>query len=556
MNRDRTMRKVKRSKEVLAILVRNGMGDLAGALRPEWRKARDEDRTTGVEARPVRLTRAERIRKVFEELGPTYVKLGQVLSTRSDLVPPDLLVELAKLQDQVGPFPFEEVRCIVESELGRPLEDVFESFESNPLASASLGQVHRARMNGKEVVVKVQRPGIRETMEADIDLMAQLAGQLERHVEGWAIHQPTRTVREFAQTIAEDLNYEIEATHQERIAERFQGDPTVRIPQVMRSATTTRVLTMEFIDGIKVSDLNALRAAHVDLEEVARRGFRIIMQQTLDDGFFHGDPHPGNIFVLPDNVVCFIDFGMMGRLSQKVREEFVELIYHAIDQNPAQVTEALLRLTSAEGTINVPELERDVARFLDNHAGRPLRQLNLSQLLGEILSGLARHGLRIPPDFFLMLKAIIQIQGVAVALAPEFDLVREAEPYVRHVFLGRYRPQRIAEDSVAVGREFASLLRDTPAALRELSRFARGGSIRVSLDQDTMPRLLNASNRSANRIAFAFVLGACVVGSAIVAGAAVPPTWNGVSILGIAGLIVALTMSVWLFVSILRHGRI
>jgi ubiquinone biosynthesis protein len=431
----RSLGRAKRLGEIFAVLARHGFEDVVEGLR----HGRDgTHRSSGAPDDDAhRSTRPERIRAAIEELGPTYVKLGQVLSTRPDLVPPDVRAELAKLQDDVAPFPFEQVRSIVAAELGRPPEEVFESVDPHPLAAASLGQVHRARLDGEDVVVKVQRPGIRESMEADVHLMTQLAGQLERRVEGWAALQPTRAVAEFAQTLAEELDYEIEAGHQERLAERFRADPSVHVPRVFRAATTSRVLTMEFVDGIKVSDLDSLRAAHTDLEEVARRGFRFVMQQTLVDGFFHADPHPGNIFVLPGDVVCFIDFGMMGRLGQSVREDFVELIYHVIDRSPSRVTETLLRLTSAEDAVVVGDLERDVARFMDAYIGRPLREMDLSSLLTEILGALREHGLRVPPDLYAMLKAITQIESVAVDLAPDFDVVAEAEPFVRQVFMAR-----------------------------------------------------------------------------------------------------------------------
>jgi ubiquinone biosynthesis protein len=550
------LRQTRRLGDVLSVLVRHGFEDVVAGLRRERQPTLPRGPGVEGEAPPHPVTRPERIRALLEELGPTYVKLGQVLSTRPDLVPPDLLVELAKLQDRVAAFPYDQVRQIVEEELGRPPEAVFESFDAGPLASASLGQVHRARLDGQEVVVKVQRPGIQEAMEADIELMMQLAVRLERHVEGWAALQPTRAVKEFALTLAEELDYEVEAAHQERVANRFRDDPTVYVPRVVRGATTSRVLTMEFIDGIKVSDLGALRAANVDVGEVARRGFRFVLEQTLVDGFFHADPHPGNIFVLPDNVVCFIDFGMMGRLGASVREDFVELIYHVIDGNPARVTETVLRLTNADVATARPELERDVARFMDSYVGRPLREMDLSKLLGDILSALSRHGLHVPSDLFLMLKAITQVESVAVALVPDFDLVTEAEPYVRRVFLDRFRPRRVAEEALAVGHELALLLRDAPAAMRELSRLARGGGLRVGMHQEGMPEMLAASHNIANRIAFAFVLGACLVGSAIVAAAGIPPLWNGISILGLGGFIVALVMAFWLLVSILRHGRL
>jgi ubiquinone biosynthesis protein len=550
----RSYRQTRRLGDVLAILARNGFDDVVDLLRPERGRTRRDPDARQREGEPTRLTRAQRIRMVIEELGPTFVKLGQVLSSRSDLVPPDLLAELVKLQDRVPPFPFEQVREIIAEELGRPLEDVFEAFDAEPLASASLGQVHRARFGGREVVVKVQRPLIHEKIESDIQLMMQLASLLERRVEGWDIHEPTRAVKEFADTIAEELDYEVEAAHQERFATQFADDRTVHVPSVFRDATSARVLTMEFVHGVKVSDVASLRAEGADLGVVARRGLRLVIEQTLVHGFFHADPHPGNLLVMPGNVICFIDFGMMGRLSRPVRDDFIELIYHVVDRNPQRVAETTLRLTGGEGPASA-DLERDAARFLDTYLGRSMREMDLGDLLWEVLDTLARHRLRVPSDLYLMLKAIAQMEAVAVALVPDFDLVEEAAPQVRRIFLDRFRPQRVAKEAALVGREVAMLLRDAPAVLREVARVIRRGGIRVGLEEEQMPKVLLTGERIANRIAFAFVLGSSVVGSAIIAAARIPPTWHEISLLGLGGFLVALAMSGWLLVSILRHGK-
>lgn len=550
-----SLRQTRRLGDVLLVLARNGFVDIAAALRSgRGGRGHAEPPSGTAEAFPP-ATRAERIRRVIEELGPTFVKLGQVLSTRADLVPPDLLVELTKLQDQVPPFPFEAVREIVEAELGAPLEAVFDSFDPEPLAAASLGQVHRAGFGGEEVVVKVQRPGIRETIDADLALMRQLASLLERRLEGWEVHQPTRAVQEFADTIAEELDYEVEAAHQERIAGQFASDPTVYIPFVFREVTTPRVLTMEYIDGIKVSEVERLQAAGADLPELARRGLRLVIEQTLAHGFFHADPHPGNILILPGDVICFIDFGMMGRIGRDVRDDFVALVFHIVDGNTPRAAETILRLTGNEGA-GPPEFEREVARFMDRFVGVALKDVGMAELLREVLAVLARHGLRIPPDLFLMLKAITEIEAVAVSLDPDFDLVAEGGPQVRRIFLDRYRPERLAEEGAEFVREWSSLIRDTPNTIRALKGVFRGGEIRIGLEHQEMPEILAKTDRMANRLAFSFVLGAALIGSSIVAAAAIPPLWNGISVLGLGGFVVTLVMSGWLLASILRHGRL
>ena len=553
----KAFRQARRYNDVLTILARHGFWDIVDVLRGGRRETAEHRKESAPSAGGrAPTTRAERLRRVIEELGPTYVKMGQVLSTRADLVPPDFLTELAKLQDQVPPFSFEDVKGIIEIELGAPLLEVFDSFDPEPLASASLGQVHRARLGEQEVVVKVQRPGIREIIDADIDFMMGLASLLENHVPGWDVHQPTRAVTEFANTIAQELDYEVEAAHQGRFARQFEGNPTVYVPRVFLGLSTSHVLTMEYIDGVKVTDLDELRVRGIDRREVARRGFQLVLQQTLVDGFFHGDPHPGNIFVLPENVLCFIDFGMMGRLSQRFRDDFAELIYHIVDENAPLAAQTIVRLASEERAVDASALEKDVARFMDSYIGRPLKSLGLSTLLRDILDELARHELRIPSDLFLMLKAISEIEGVALSLDPDFDVAKEAGPHVRRIFLDRFRPRRVAENLADAGRELALLLRDTPGLLRQVSEQIRSGEIRVELQQKHLPDVLRVSDQIGNRLAFAFVLGSSLVGSALVAAAKLPPLWNEISILGLGGFLVALVMSAWLLVSILRHGRL
>ncbi len=550
----RAVRQTRRLSDVLGILVKYGFEDIVAAVRSGRRHSKAELPALGETAG--RQNRAERVRRVLEELGPTYVKLGQILSTRPDIVGPDLMAELVKLQDDVSPVGFDEVRSTILHEFGAPLEEVFDEFDPEPLASASLGQVHRATWASRPVAVKVQRPAIRSTIDADLDLMTQVAELLERHISGWDVHQPTRIIKEFAATLERELDYELEASHQERFAQQFADDPTIFVPAVYREASTSRILTMDFVEGVKVSNFEALERIGADRKRVAAQGFRLVLEQALVTGFFHADPHPGNIFVLPDDVISFIDFGMMGRLSQKVRDEFVELIYHIVDDNPPRVARSVLRLTIQDRPADVNALERDVAQFMDAYLGRPLASLNLNQILGEILQALVRHRLRLPPDLYLMLKAISAIESLAVALDPDFDLVQEASPYVRRIFMDRFRPTRIAKDLAGTGRELAHALRDAPDALRELSEQARSGQLRIQLQQEHLPKVLRVSSAIGNRLALAFVLGSSLVGSAIVAAAEIPPLWRGISLLGLGGFVVSLFLSFLLMIAIVRHGKL
>jgi len=310
------------------VLFKYGFGDLVDTLKIEQYleiglQMVSKKRREKIE----KLTRAERVRMALEELGPTFIKMGQILSTRPDLLPVQFIHELEKLQDNVPPFDYAQVKETIEAELGTPLEKVFKEFDETPLASASLGQVHRARfVDGEEVVVKVQRPGIQKTIEVDMEIMLHLATLMERHLQGWEIHRPTRIVEEFARTLEKELDYRLEAAHMERFAIQFTSDINVYVPKVYSEATTTRVLTMEYIQGIKATEIERLEREGLDRQEIARRGFDLIMKQVFVDGFFHGDPHPGNIFVLPNNVICYLDFGMMGRIDRESRENFSDLV--------------------------------------------------------------------------------------------------------------------------------------------------------------------------------------------------------------------------------------
>jgi ubiquinone biosynthesis protein len=435
----RTYRHLSRYRQILAILFRYGFGDLIELLKIEQyievglqlisRKRRD---------RIERFSRAERVRMALEELGPTYIKLGQILSTRPDLIPVDFVNEFSKLQDDVSPCPLSDIREVIASELGRPADKVFDGFEEMPLAAASIGQVYRARLkDGEKVAVKVQRPGIRKIIEVDLEIMLHLATLMERHLEELALHRPVRIVEEFARTIEMEIDYTIEAGNMERVARQFLDDPTVYVPKVFRETTTTRVLTMEYVEGIKVSHTREIERAGLDRKTITTRGANFYLKQIFDQGFFHADPHPGNIFVLPDNVICLLDFGMVGSVDRQTREEFVDLVDGVINEHEDKVCQILLKLALWDEEPDIRSLERDVAAFMGQHLYKPLKEIKIAKLLQDLLEIASRHRLGIPPDLFLMMKALSTIEGVALSLNPDFDMIAQAEPFIEQVKLAR-----------------------------------------------------------------------------------------------------------------------
>jgi len=553
----RTYRHIQRYRQILTVLFKYGFGGLVDTLKIEQyleiglqmisRKRREKITT---------LSQAERVRMVLEELGPTFIKMGQILSTRPDLLPVEYMQELGKLQDHVPPFGYSQVKIIVEKELGSPLAEIFEDFEETPLASASIGQVHRARLiDGDEVAVKVQRQDIRKTVEVDLEIMLHLTTLMERHLKAVEIQRPTRIVEEFARTMEKELDYTIEASHMERFAMQFLGDPIVYVPKVYRESTTKRVLTMEYVKGIKASEVDLLEKEGLDKCEIARRGFDLIMKQIFVYGFFHADSHPGNIFILPNNIICYLDFGMMGRIVHGDRECFADLVMNLVRKDEMKATEALLRLTISDGELERHALEKDMAEFIDLHFYRPLKELDLGKLLHQLLEIGARHRLRILPELFLMIKALSTVEGLGRMLDPDLDAMKQAAPFVRHIQLERLRPKRIAEDMYNSGAELLDLIKEIPGEVREILRQAKQGRIRIEFEHRGIEPMLSTHDRISNRLAFAIVLASLVIGSSLIVLSGIPPNWHGIPVIGLAGFLIAGVMGFWLLVTILRRGR-
>ncbi len=553
----RTYRHLNRYRQILTILFKYGFGDLIERLNidqyievglqifsKDKRPARDE-----------KLTTAERVRIVFEELGPTYIKLGQALSTRSDLIPPDFMQELYQLQDHVRARPFHEIRQILLTELGLPIEEMFDAFDENPIASASIGQVHRACLkNGEAAAVKVQRPGIKNLIEVDLEIMLHLATLMERHIDEMAVHRPVKIIEEFTRALEKEIDYTIEATNMERFARIFLSDPTVYIPKVFRETSTERVLTMEFIEGIKISELQELYAAGMNRKIINTRGANFFLRQVFEHGFFHADPHPGNIRVLPGNIICLLDFGMIGCVDRKTREDFVDLLDSVVQRNEVRTAQILLRLTSWSREPDIRMLQRELADFIGQHLYKPLKDIEIGKLLRHILELASRHRLGIPPDMFLMMKAFGTVEGISLLLDPEFDMVSEAIPFIAKVKLTRFSPERITDDIIGVLSEMFRFIRQFPKDTLDIAGLIRRGKLCIQIEHQGIEILLKTHEQISNKIAFSIIIAALIIGSALIVIAKIPPLFSGISLIGIIVFFAAAVMGIWLLAAILKKG--
>lgn len=553
----KTYRHIQRYRQILTVLFKYGFGDVVDTLKIEQyleiglnmvsRKRRERIET---------LTRAERLRMVVEELGPTFVKMGQILSTRPDLLPPEFLHELQKLQDHVHPFSFEQAKDIVETELGRPLSQAYQSFDENPLASASIGQVHRARLiTGEDVVVKIQRPGIQKIIDIDLEIILHIATLMEKHLEGWNTQRPTKIVEEFARTLEKELDYGMEAAHTEHFAMQFSQDATIYVPKIYHEATTRRVLTMERIEGIKISDVHRLEEEGLDRRIIARSGFDLIMKQVFTYGFFHADPHPGNVFVLPQNVICYLDFGMMGRIDTRTRDHFAELLMSIVQRNETKVTNALITITSHEEEPDRHLLERAVGEFIDRHFYRSLKEVELGILLHQLFEVVAKFRLRIPPDLFLMIKALSTVEGIGRKLDPDLDIFTQAEPFMRQVQIDRLNPEKIAADIFNAGTDLVHLLKEIPKDFENILKQFKEGKVKIGFEHRGLKPILYTLDRISNRIAFAIVLASLVIGSSLIVLSGIPPTWHEIPVIGLIGFIISGFMGFWLLLSTLKNGK-
>ncbi|WP_038056088.1 ABC1 kinase family protein [Thermodesulfobacterium hydrogeniphilum] len=553
-------KELKRYLKIFAVLIRYGFGDIIDKISDRlkfkyfiiWRRFIKKE-TEEVK----RLSTAERVRLVLEDLGPTFIKFGQILSCRPDLLPPEFIKELSKLQDEVPPFPFEKVKEIVETQLKRPLNELFSFFEEKPLAAGSLAQVHRAKTkNGEEVVVKVQRPGIKKIIETDIHILYDLASLLERRFPELKYYEPTKIIEEFAKTIRKELDFVREGRNIERFRNCFKNDKTVYFPKVYWDLTAPKVLTMEYIKGFKLSEIDKQNNLNVDKKIIALNGADFILKEIFECHFFHADPHPGNIFILNNNMIALIDFGMVGILDDVMVEWIIKILKAILDKNVDLLIKAILSLNIAPPPSDIISFRLELFDFLERYYGVPLKDLDIGILINEFLDIMRKYRVRFTPSLVLMLRALVIHEGIGRTLYPEFNMIEHVRPYVRRFMLKKFDFSKQCKEINLFLEDSALLLKELPSNLREILLKLKKDELAIKFEHRGLERLIYQLDKSSNRLSFAMVIAALVIGSSIIFQTQAGPKLFGYPLLGFLGFILASLFGIKLLIEILRSGKL
>src|SRR5450631_3644095 len=503
-----------------------------------------------------RLSAAERMRLALEELGPTFVKLGQLLSTRPDVIPHAFVHEFEKLQDNVPSFPFAEVTSQLVQELGGPVEAFFAEIDPEPLAAASIAQVHRARLiSGEDVVIKVRRPGIVELVESDISALMSLARLAERHIPGSEIYDPVALVREFARTIRREMDFSREGHTIEKFRDNFSGTPWMHFPRVYWEQSARGVLTMEFVDGIKVSDQERLDLQGYHRKIIAQRGADSFLEMVLTHGFFHGDLHPGNLLILPDNTLCLLDYGIVGRLDDSLKTFLTDILYAIVNRDMDEIVSLLLFAGDISDSLDIRALKRDLFNFIDGYYEIPLKEIEVGRMLMEFIEIITLYSIRIPSDLMLLAKALVLIESMGRSLNPAFNMVEHLRPFIEKGLRRKYSPRTVSRDINKILFSYLSLARNLPRDLKELINRINRNKFKIDLEHRGLDKFTADFDRSVNRLSISLILAAMIVGSSIIMQTDKGPQLLGFPVLALTGYTVAGLIGLWLVYAIIRSGR-
>ncbi len=550
----RTLRNLPRYREIIQILIKFGFNDILNRIKILhvlgggrfflFRKKLF-----------VQTTPPQRVRLAIEELGPTFIKLGQMLSTRYDVLPLEYIEELRKLQDQVPPFSPEIAKTIIENEFQKPLKTLFRSFEEAPLAAASIAQVHRGETHdGKWVII--QRPEIDLVIQKDLEILLDLAKLIVRYIPESHVFEPVGLVEEFGRWIRNELDFFQEGRNIERFRENFKSDKTTYIPQVYWEFTTSKVLTLEFVPGISIQDLEALERKGLDRKTIAKHFTQFVLKQIFQHGFFHGDPHPGNIFVVEGNVICPLDFGLAGRLEPLLIQMLGQLAMGLIEYDVDRMIRALFKMGIIQDEIDPLPLRLDLLEYIDKYYQIPLYQLNIETLVRDMFALISRHHIRLPKDLYLMSKTLMVTQALTRHLDSEFNVMEELKPFAEKNLLQHMNTKQFLKEMRIYAEDYKDLFSAFPDALRSILIKLRKGEINIHIQPKSFEPFVRELDRSANRMAFSFILASLFITSAMVLFLDKPPYLFGFSLFGLVGIGISVFLAFALLIAIFRSGKL
>src|SRR5690554_297858 len=547
-----------RYAEILKALIKYGFEDIANSLRKNEQSTISKDLLNADQSVNYKeLARWQRVRMMLEDLGTTFIKLGQVLSGRPDLIPEELIKELERLQDFTPTFDGNLAIRLIEEDLRRPIDELFSSFDPIPLASASIGQVHRASFhNGKEVIVKVQRPDIHDQIEVDMDILRALAKLAEKYKEEFKHYN----LKAIVEALENTLELELDFNHELKNIVFFRKNAELRqskviVPEAYEGFSSQRILTMEYVDGFKINNLEAYVRQGISPEEVAKKAINSFFEQVFVDGFFHADPHPGNVFVDPRGNLIYLDFGMMGKLPEKDKELLGDM-FIAIEMRDSEgILQAVKSLSKISFIEDEAGLLVEIDALVSSYYSADLKDILLTELLEKFRTIILKYKLQIPADFFLLIKGISSMENNVRLLYPEIPLFDYLKPYVRKLIMKKMNPFRRLKSLYLTLFDFGELLHDFPGDARKIMQKLKHGSLKVEIEHKGLSELRVSLEEISNRISLSILIAAMIIGSSLIVNAKIPPFVNGIPILGLIGFIVAVLLAIWLIISILRSGK-
>jgi len=532
-----TIKNINRLRQILNILIRHGFGEMVSQLHV-FRLYILGKRffTPRAEDAKARRSTPERLRLALEELGPTFVKLGQLLSTRADWFPDDWSLEFKKLQDKVPPFPFEQVRELVEKELGKTIEEVYASFDREPVASASIAQVHFALLkDGREVAVKVRRPEIERVLDSDISMMYVIANLIMKYVPDWARFRPVDVVREFHKTIRQELDFTIEATRADRFRRNFKDDPEAYFPRVYWEHSSKKVMTMERISGIPIDEVDALKAAGFDLKEIAERGVKVFFKQALGDGFFHADMHPGNVFVGKKGEIIHVDFGIVGQIDDDLRNYLAKLLYYLIRRDFKTMAQIHREMGLIGPGVDLREFEDALIDIAEPIFGRPLGEINISALLWKLIETAKRFDMHMQPNLLLLQKSMVVVEGVGRELYPKLNVWAVARPFVFQLMKKRIDPKAAVKKGYDTMMEMAEFTATLPAQLTSVFNKVIKDKLRIEFAHLNLDELNGRIEETGNRLIQGIVFASLIIGASLLVLAGKGPMLYDIPAISLAG---------------------